>query len=47
MSVDAYIANSLHIAREDLVAAQALASMDNRNAIYLCEQAAEKVIRAV
>ncbi|WP_437679283.1 HEPN domain-containing protein [Sorangium sp. So ce131] len=37
----------LRIAKEDLDGARLLASRGNRNAIYLCEQAAEKVIRAV
>lgn len=41
------IASFLRIAREDLEGARLLASVDNRNAIYLCEQAAEKIIRAV
>jgi HEPN domain-containing protein len=35
------------VAREDLDGARLLAATGNRNAIYLCEQAAEKVIRAV
>ena len=35
------------IAAEDLEGARQLASSNNRNAIYLREQAAEKVIRAV
>jgi HEPN domain-containing protein len=41
------IANSLRVAREDLDAARSLSTTSNRNAIYLCEQAAEKVILAV
>ncbi len=41
------IANLPRIAREDLDGARALASLGNRNAIYLCEQAAGKVIKAV
>ncbi|KYF67450.1 hypothetical protein BE11_41790 [Sorangium cellulosum] len=41
------IANMLRIAREDLDGALVLASRSNRNAAYLCEQAAEKVIRAI
>jgi HEPN domain-containing protein len=44
---DLVIANTLRIAREDLDGAVALAKLGNRNAAYLCEQAAEKVIRAV
>jgi HEPN domain-containing protein len=44
---DLVIANMLRIAREDLDGAKALAALGNRNAAYLCEQAAEKVIRAV
>ena len=47
MSVERLIANNLRIAREDLAGARLLASAGNRNAAYLCEQAAEKVIRAV
>lgn len=41
------IANLLRIAREDLDGARLLNTRGNRNAIYLCEQAAEKLIRAV
>lgn len=41
------IANLLRIAREDLEGARVLNARGNRNAIYLCEQAAEKIIRAV
>jgi HEPN domain-containing protein len=41
------IANSLRVAREDLDAARLLAASNNRNAVYLCEQAAEKIILAV
>ena len=47
MSAELLIANTLRIAREDLDGALLLASSANRNAVYLCEQAAEKVIRAV
>lgn len=47
MSAELLIANTLRIAREDLDGALLLASRANRNAVYLCEQAAEKVIRAV
>lgn len=47
MIADLVIANMLRIAREDLDGATVLASHGNRNAAYLCEQAAEKVIRAV
>ncbi len=47
MRVDVLIANTLRIAREDLDGAVLLASEGNRNAVYLCEQAAEKVILAV
>lgn len=47
MVADLVIANTLRIAREDLDGAKALAALGNRNAVYLCEQAAEKVIRAV
>ena len=47
MSVELLIANFLRIAIEDLEGARTLVLKNNRNAIYLCEQAAEKVIRAV
>ncbi|RYE91932.1 MAG: HEPN domain-containing protein [Myxococcales bacterium] len=47
MSADLLIANLLRIAREDLDGAALLAARANRNAVYLCEQAAEKIIRAV
>jgi HEPN domain-containing protein len=47
MSVELLIANLLRVAQEDLDGARTLARARNRNAIYLCEQAAEKVIRAV
>lgn len=47
MSVERLIANFLRIAAEDLEGARILGAVDNRNAIYLCEQAAEKIIRAV
>lgn len=47
MSVELLIANFLRIATEDLEGARSLSLSGNRNAIYLCEQAAEKVIRAV
>lgn len=47
MSADVTIANFLRIAQQDLDGAKTLASTHNRNAIYLCEQAAEKIIRAV
>ncbi len=47
MSVEALLTNSLRIALADLEAARVLAAANNRNAIYHCEQAAEKIIRAV
>lgn len=47
MSAERVIANLLRIAREDLEGARMLNTCANRNAIYLCEQAAEKLIRAV
>lgn len=47
MSAELFIANMLRIAREDLDGAIALSERNNRNAAYLCEQAAEKVIRAI
>lgn len=47
MSADVVIANFLRIASQDLEGARVLAEANNRNAVYLCEQAAEKIIRAV
>lgn len=47
MSVERLIANLLRVSLEDLEGARLLAKAGNRNAIYLCEQAAEKTIRAV
>ena len=47
MIADLVIANLLRIAREDLDGASTLLPRGNRNAVYLCEQAAEKIIRAV
>jgi HEPN domain-containing protein len=41
------IAGMLRIASQDLDGARLLNQAGNRNAAYLCEQAAEKVIRAV
>ena len=47
MSDSLVIANQLRIARQDLDGARGLAVLANRNAVYLCEQAAEKIIKAV
>ena len=47
MSVERTIANFLRIAEEDLQGARLLAGARNRNAAYLAQQAAEKVLRAV
>lgn len=47
MSAEALIASYLRIANEDLAGARQLATTGNRNAMYLCSQAAEKIIRAV
>ena len=47
MSAEMLIANELRVAREDLDGALALAKLGNRNAAYLCEQAAEKILIAV
>lgn len=47
MGVEKVIANLLRTARGDLDDARRLAASTSRNAIYLCEQAAEKVILAV
>ena len=45
MSVELLVVNLLRIATEDLDGARLLAASGSRNAVYLCEQAAEKVIR--
>ncbi len=47
MRINLVVASYLRIAAEDLAGARLLAEAANRNAIYLCSQAAEKVIRAV
>jgi HEPN domain-containing protein len=47
VSASRVIANLLRIAREDLEGARILNARGNRNAMYLCEQAAEKIMRAV
>jgi HEPN domain-containing protein len=47
MSAELVIANFLRVASQDLDGAKVLAAANNRNAVYLCEQAAEKIIRAV
>lgn len=47
MSAEILIANLLRVAKEDLEGARILSPQGNRNAVYLCEQAAEKIIRAV
>lgn len=47
MSADLVIAGYVHIAKQDLDGARLLNRDENRNAAYLCEQAAEKLIRAV
>jgi HEPN domain-containing protein len=47
MSAEKVIASFLRVAREDLEGARLLAPKNNRNAIYLCGQAAEKIIKAV
>lgn len=47
MSAEVLIASYLRIANEDLAGARQLAATGNRNAMYLCSQAAEKIIRAV
>lgn len=47
MSLERIIANTLRVAREDLDAARQLTLIGNRFAIYHCEQAAEKIIKAV
>lgn len=47
MSADLVIAAYVRIAKQDLDAARLVNQAANRNAAYLCEQAAEKLIRAV
>ncbi len=47
MNTKKVIAGFLRVAAEDLQGARALAEIPNRNSIYLCSQAAEKLIRAV
>lgn len=47
MSAELRIAGFLRVANEDLKGARVLHQANNRNAVYLCEQAAEKIIRAV
>jgi HEPN domain-containing protein len=47
MSAELFIANTLRIAAEDLRGAKLLRAAHNRNSAYLCEQAAEKLIRAI
>ena len=47
MRVKKVIASYVRVAAEDLRGARTLSRDKNRNAIYLCSQAAEKVIRAV
>jgi HEPN domain-containing protein len=47
MSVERQLASLLRVANEDLRGARLLAGGGNRNAIYLCAQAAEKIIKAV
>lgn len=47
MSVEVRIASLLRVAAGDLTDARTLAGSGSRNAVYLAEQAAEKIIRAV
>jgi HEPN domain-containing protein len=47
MSADVLIASYLRIAKEDRAGARQLASTGNCNAMDLCSQAAEEIIRAV
>jgi HEPN domain-containing protein len=47
MSAERVIANTLRLAPADLEAAKLLHAGKNRYAIYHCEQAAEKIIKAV
>jgi len=47
MSAELVIANYVRIASQDLEGAFVLAQAGNPNAAYLCQQAAEKLLRAV
>ena len=47
MSAERVIANTLRLAHADLDAAKLLHAGKNRYAVYHCEQAAEKIIKAV
>jgi len=47
MSADLVISGYVRIAKQDLDGARLLNQAANRNAAYLCEQAAEMLIRAV
>ena len=47
MSAERVIANTLRLAQDDLDAAKLLHAGKNRYAVYHCEQAAEKIIKAV
>ena len=47
MSAERVIANTLRLAQADLDGAELLHAGKNRNAVYQCEQAAEKIIKAV
>ncbi|MEP7123234.1 MAG: HEPN domain-containing protein [Byssovorax sp.] len=47
MSVERRIAGLLDIATEDASGALTLAQTGNRNSAYLCQQAAEKLIKAI
>jgi len=47
MSAERVIANTLRLTQADLDAAELLHAGNNRYAVYHCEQAAEKIIKAV
>jgi HEPN domain-containing protein len=47
MATERVIASLLRVSSEDLAGARLLAAGNNRNAIYLLSQAAEKIIKAV
>jgi HEPN domain-containing protein len=47
MSASLHIANALRLAHEDLQAAEALATIGNRNDAYHAQQAAEKILLAL
>ncbi|MDF1663021.1 MAG: HEPN domain-containing protein [Planctomycetota bacterium] len=47
MSAELFVASHIRVAAEDLEGALALVKLGNRNAVYLCSQAAEKLVKAI